>query len=471
MGEAGKAGKNAAEMSESGDEGESAKIIGSREEIKGTRRASYERQWSIKWPADTFDEVATFDNLSIFHVPNKLRKVDDNAYSPRIISIGPYHRKKGNHELVTMIEHKGRYMRYFFDQIKDPQESLQVPLEFHFPVYNLDTTVRRSYAGGARDHDAESLEHMVSFDGIFILELFLRYDQYCKKVPLIDQSDAIFNNGWMIPALRRDLALLENQIPFFVLQELYDVVKPRIVNYKPPHSITCLALNFFEPMKEKEMIKDEPEGTEYKHLLDLLHKLYHPASCLLKNEPRSNFENWGFDFCACDLLEAGVVFLCNSDHSYNITFTKGVMRIPQVYIDDRTTSLLRNLIAYEQCSLSSKQHITSYAILMKSLIRSPHDVTLLREQGIMNQNWIKDEEYLTYFNGILDEVVVKDFCFGKLCKQVNAYASKYWFRRRVRCLYNTYFSTAWSMISFVAAVCLFVLTIAQTYFAMHQAHQ
>ncbi|KAF2383804.1 hypothetical protein BSN84_16945, partial [Acinetobacter baylyi] len=67
---------------------------------------------------------------------------------------------------------------------------------------------------------------------------------------------------------------------------------------------------------------------------------------------------------------------------------------------------------------------------------------------------------------ILDEVVVKDFSFGKLCKQVNAYASKYWFRRRVRCLYNTYFSTAWSMISFVAAVCLFVLTIAQTYFAM-----
>lgn len=34
MGEAGKAGKYAAEMSESGDEGESAKIIGSREEIK-----------------------------------------------------------------------------------------------------------------------------------------------------------------------------------------------------------------------------------------------------------------------------------------------------------------------------------------------------------------------------------------------------------------------------------------------------
>ncbi|PRQ42907.1 hypothetical protein RchiOBHm_Chr3g0462731 [Rosa chinensis] len=106
---------------------------------------------------------------------------------------------------------------------------------------------------------------------------------------------------------------------------------------------------------------------------------------------------------------------------------------------------------------------------MKSLIRSPRDVKLLKKKGIISQYWIDDQEYSTYFRSLLDEVFPTDFYFGSLCCQVDAYANKFWFRRKMSALYHTYFSTAWSMTSFIAAICLFILTVLQTYFTINPA--
>lgn len=74
----------------------------------------------------------------------------------------------------------------------------------------------------------------------------------------------------IIPALRQDLALLENQIPFFVLQKLYHIIMPYVVHhYTPPNSVTRLALQFFQPMNHKALARDTEDCN---HLLDLLHK-------------------------------------------------------------------------------------------------------------------------------------------------------------------------------------------------------
>ncbi|BBH06256.1 Plant protein of unknown function D [Prunus dulcis] len=258
---------------------------------------------------------------------------------------------------------------------------------------------------------------------------------------------------------------------------LRSAIKPHLkANGKQaPNSLTSLALHFFEPaaMKnQKAIIKgvdDPPGGTEgYKHLLDLLHKFYlpsQPKSTNNKQHPAGagdssiinitnidipgsgSYNNWGFNYCASQLLESGIEIERQSSekHLLNITFSKGVIRIPSLFIDDNI-SLLRNLIAYEQYSISSN-HITSYPILLKSLIRSSKDIKILRQRRIINSNWIDDEVYLAQCHSILDEVVVKDFCFADLCNQVNAYARKFWFRRRLKSLYRTYFSTAWSLIS------------------------
>ncbi|XP_021823800.1 UPF0481 protein At3g47200-like [Prunus avium] len=448
-----------------------------------------------------YDKVEKASGASnIFIVPNKLRKVKEDAYSPRLVSIGIYHRDKL--ELAAMQEHKDRYGRFFEKRLNESATScssfkhLSCDSFAKFFRYGLPKTILRSYVGSNRDYIMELQEVR---DGFFIMELFLRYYQhYNLNMMLEEQSDdPIFNTIWIIPALRQDLALVENQIPFFILQTLFEAIKPHLkANVKPaPNSLTSLALHFFEPaaMKNRKAIvkgvDDPPGGTEgYKHLLDLLHKFYlpiQPKSTNNKQHPAvagdssiinitnidipgsGSYNNWGFDFCASQLLESGIEIERQSseNHLLNVTFSEGVMRIPSLFIDDNI-SLLRNLIAYEQCTISSN-HITSYPILLKSLIRSSKDIKILRQRRIINSSWIDDEVYLAQCHSILDEVVVKDFYFADLCNQVNAYARKFWFRRRLKSLYRTYFSTAWSFISFIAALCLFVLTVIQTYYAIH----
>ncbi|CAB4315134.1 unnamed protein product [Prunus armeniaca] len=484
--------------------------------------ATDKNEWKREITKKLHQKVARgSENLSIYKVPKNLRKVKDEAYNSRVVSIGPFH--LGNHALVAMRHHKWHYMQYFFARIEDHQQSLQCLEVCTNAIYDLDEKVRGCYSEKIDHIDKNALAEIMLLDGCFILELFLRYDQHLN-MKLEDESDPIFNSAWMIAALRHDLILLENQIPFLILKSLYDAMKSHLKG--TPNSVTSLALKFFE-MNQKST-KEEPD-TKNHHLLHLLHKFYLPnldstttdhqlkrsvteirpghmsisvsmeltshiqyvsAINLTSGIPRpeqaaaTNIKTWGFNFSASNLLRAGIEFEkgLSEDHLLNITFVKGIIRIPPVDIHLTSDSLFRNLIAFEQCSLRSTHHITSYLILMKSLISSTRDIKLLRERGIinlLNHNSVGDQEYFTEFKTILDMVVVKDFCFGKLCDQVNAYC-KSWlplrkhkistrvrFRRHINFLYRTYFSSPWSIISFVAAVALFVLTVIQTYYSIH----
>lgn len=57
--------------------------------------------------------------ICIYRVPHKLRQVEENAYHPRVVSIGPFHRDTQN--LEAMIQYKWSYMVSFFQQSKDSE--------------------------------------------------------------------------------------------------------------------------------------------------------------------------------------------------------------------------------------------------------------------------------------------------------------------------------------------------------------
>lgn len=467
-------------------------------------------------------DQADSKDLCIYKVPNKLRKVKEDAYNPRAVSIGPFHRK--NPDLVAgMREHKWRYMLSFLQQTEDPKDSRKCLEECTNAIYDKDGEVRRCYAEKIKQDKDELMEIML-LDGCFILELFLRYidQEYLKHKQLEDGADPIVKSAWMIAALRHDLALLENQIPFFILEKLYDIIKARLridIKSRAPNSVAILALKFFQPLSLKPIQEDQLGGTEFKHLLDLLHKFYffpskaddvrvnmesvsenghrsavpQTCSCLLfskfkftieKQKPKS-INKWGFNHCASELMESGIEFQTNQQtedhHLLNIRFTtNGVIKIPQLSIHQTTSSLFRNLIAYEQCSLGSTHNVTSYAFLMMSLISSSHDSKLLQKKGIIQHKRIGDKEYLVQFQSILEEVFGRDdFCFGPLCDSVTEYC-KSWcnlrklqvflrvrFLRDIKLLYSTYFSSTWSFISFLAAVALLILTSLQTYYTIN----
>lgn len=329
------------------------------------------------------------------------------------------------------------------------------------------------------------------------------YDQQLNS-NLSDTSDPIFNNVWMIPALRHDLLLLENQIPFCVLQCLYDALNRYLSGTEPPRtrSVAALALKFFHRLSKKAISDQEP-SRECNHLLDLLYKFYFlPAadnlndstarqstvdhltvtlnttdltgeernhshsttqttesnSIPLRRRRRGNsmyairdIKAWGIKYGASDLLTGGMRFIKGSteDQLLDIIFSNEEIKIPPLLIDHETTdSLFRNLIALEQeqCSLRRQNPVTSYVILMSSLIRSASDILPLwdkeiiikhkRDEGqklvwengiIIKDDGIEGYEFWTDLKGMLDQVVVKEFNFKDLCDRVNAVTDGWFF--------------------------------------------
>ena len=406
-------------------------------------------------------------NLSIYKVPNKLRNVNDEAYSPRIVSIGPFH--QGKRDLVAMEEHKWRYMLALVHRTSNAEKSLD---ECGQAIIDLEEQARGCYAENITFNKNE-LAEILLVDGCFILELFLRR----SLGKIVDKSDPIFNNAWMIPALQHDLALLENQIPFLVLQKLFELIVLPFVPITPPRSFTALALSFFHADfidSNETMIRGKSIQSR-RHLLDLLHKFYLPTSPLANPKGK---DNWGFRHCATKLVEAGIQFQKSSGRLLDVRYSNGVITIPPLSVHTTTESLLRNLIALEQCSFGSNHHITSYAFLINGLIRSSADIELLERRGIIINNLGRGKEVLPIINNIIKEVVLKDFCFSKLCEEVNAYRKSWWrwqrhkafwkvrWSRYVAALRQDYFSNPWRIISFVAAVLLLLLTGLQTFYSV-----
>ncbi|XP_038680193.1 UPF0481 protein At3g47200-like [Tripterygium wilfordii] len=102
----------------------------------------------------------------IYRVPKNMIDVEPKAYTPNIISIGPYHH--GSQYLRKMEELKWR----FFHRLFDPSNLNGLKLE---PVIDameeLETETRRCYADAASQLGNQNFVLMMLIDGCFVVEL------------------------------------------------------------------------------------------------------------------------------------------------------------------------------------------------------------------------------------------------------------------------------------------------------------
>ena len=61
-------------------------------------------------------EIEPSEQCRIYKVPNPLRKENEEAYTPQVVSIGPFHHK--NEKLKAMEKHKERYFRSFCNGVR-----------------------------------------------------------------------------------------------------------------------------------------------------------------------------------------------------------------------------------------------------------------------------------------------------------------------------------------------------------------
>ncbi|KAF8364770.1 hypothetical protein HHK36_033256 [Tetracentron sinense] len=394
--------------------------------------------------------VSTLSSRYFIHkVPKKLHNLNDAAYTPQVISIGPFHH--GQESLQIMQEHKWRYMDALIDLY--PQIDLEGCVK---ALRGLEERARQCYAEPIKLGSDEFVEMML-LDGFFILLLFLQ--EYYIDL-LEDTIDPVYDTTWMFSAIMRDMILLENQIPFFVLEQLF--LLSVVPNQDDPcPSLLELTLVFFKYLLKIDEIPETISTSQVQHLLDFIRSCLLPSSItVLPDGDRS----CDVTRSATELHEAGVKFrMGESNCLLDISFRNGVLEIPSLKIEDWTESIFRNLIALEQCQKLPNSGITSYASLLDSLINTPKDVSLLIHYGII-ENWLGDDEEVSHlFNNLVKEVILETekFYFSSLCEELNAHC-KMRRHRWMASLRHDYFNTPWAIISFNAAVALLILTFIQT---------
>ncbi|XP_062004983.1 UPF0481 protein At3g47200-like [Rosa rugosa] len=388
----------------------------------------------------------------IYKVPGRLCKGYEDFYTPRVVSIGPYHYCNGG-SLEGMQAYKFRYLEAFFSRTN----------------LNLDHClgVVRELEGKARSYYVEPVKLnsdefvlMLLVDGTFLLELMLRH---CNA-EFVDDCDRIYGKTREIQDVYRDLLLIENQIPFFVLEALYkelDRTHRRLHLHLP---LVELTRGFFMKYLGKfDEFLHYPIDSEVQHFVDFIRWYYLPK-CESKSDSKSD-NGIIVDVPSVTAMdEAGVKFEEGTKLNalLDMEFTYGSLQIRHFVVDDWTETLFRNLIAFEQCHDHKVKYITQFMFLMGCMIRTPKDADLLVNREIISSRLGNSEDISTIFNNICKGVSLgSPFYYFTLCNNLKAYCRRPWHRWKAT-LKRDYFNTPWKLVSTIAAFVLLVLTVIQT---------
>ncbi|XP_022722256.1 UPF0481 protein At3g47200-like [Durio zibethinus] len=388
----------------------------------------------------------------ICKVPDYLRKIDENAYEPQRLAIGPYHR--GKLHLEAMEEHKFRYLQKLLEE----REEINDVSKYVKAMKELEPRARNCYTDPV-NLESDDFIKMMLLDGCFIVQLI----RMCFGMSSSVDNDPIFKVTGLVYSLFRDLLLVENQIPFFVVVKLLGMIG--ISNNEDFTRMISGFLEFMFPDFSFSTDGVKPID-EIRHLLDLIHEYWRPSP--FENKSPRNMEKLDFrrTRCATELQEAGIRFKkVEGESLLDIKYEKGTLKIPSLVIDDFTNYLLRNLIALEQLfPCSDINHVTDYAIFMNCLINSAKDVEILARCEIVDNCLGNDEAAATMFNRLTDSLFYSSFYYHEVSYKVNEYC-----RRRlnkwIANLNHNYFNSPWAFISVLAAAVILLLTLMQTIFS------
>ncbi|GKV41400.1 hypothetical protein SLEP1_g48942 [Rubroshorea leprosula] len=389
----------------------------------------------------------------IFRIPSILRRHNKEAYIPNAFSIGPFHH--GEKDLEDKEKIKFDYLQGLLYRTRDPETTLMKCIG---EITNYEAKARECYAEEICLSKRAFIEMLV-LDGCFIVELFKKDAGVVQK----GENDPIFSISCMLQFLYHDLILLENQIPWFVLELLFSLTSGPCET----KSLLQLALDFFDNIfsSEKSPIQlDLFANQEIQHILDLLRS----SLVLPLGEQQGQEESsvsWQPIPSATTIKESGINFRkVRSLSILDVKFRRGTLEMPSILIQETVEPAFRNLISYEQCYPNCSPRVTCYAILLDNLINNEEDMEELSKSGILI-NWLNPHDTTQFFKMLYHDAFLKEFHYRRLCWEVNEYQQKLWPKWRAFYTRN-YFAQPWAIVSQIVAAILLVLAFLQTIYSM-----
>ncbi|CAA0835104.1 Unknown protein [Striga hermonthica] len=204
----------------------------------------------------------SLNSPTIFRVDHDTRHGSEKLYDPIVVSIGPFH-----HQTAHLQKMQLQKLAYLKCLLKRRGESTVD--KYVAAVRSLEEKARNSYSEPIELNTDEFVTILV-LDGLFVVEL-LRKDHIRR---LREKNDPIFRLEHILVMVQRDLMLVENQVPFFVLHRLFTMTRS---NDDPCDNIFHLVHNFttsISPWPKASKFFSTPE--EYNgddHLLGLVYQI------------------------------------------------------------------------------------------------------------------------------------------------------------------------------------------------------
>ncbi|KAB2096299.1 hypothetical protein ES319_A01G099700v1 [Gossypium barbadense] len=340
---------------------------------------------------------------------------------PQLASIGPYHYTNRNLPLDKykysfldrFISRTGKDLRFYVQQM--------MSLEWHSRIcYSHDFSM-----------SSPQFVEMMLLDGCFIMEVLHHFG-------VSEQQPWVFPvEPWQLPILVQDLLILDNQIPFFVLEMLFESLESQ--EGTPTLSLCTMALKFFDlafPLSMDIACPLKPH-----HLLDLLLHSIRPSnpsqmvapnfvySFLKKINTRNQADTMRDQLeqqppfyltkNVMELQASGIQLRSTTAARFtNINFNNGGLEIPSVTINDIFIAILNNCVALEHCSETSSKDFTAYVSFMSKLIRHPSDAELLCSNGIISRFSHNDQKLVQSFHMLWINILDLDVQHSYLSKRL-----------------------------------------------------
>ncbi|KAL6902254.1 hypothetical protein ACP4OV_005130 [Aristida adscensionis] len=379
------------------------------------------------------------DPYTILRLPAAVRERHRDLYEPKVVSVGPYY--QGHAGLGAAQRHKWRLLRDFLSRAGRKKQLVAGGGGGGLGAYvraarEVEADARRCYAEGF-GMGADEFAEMLVLDGCFLLEFFLRKSE--------GQLAAPGGAKWAWHHMYHDVLLLENQIPFFVIERLHAVAFAGEDGADRDALLDIFCKAFAGDLPSSRTIRPPGDKTIH-HLLHLQYEcnVRNPAldsdnkarnviadpkdmasgsssSLAIWKQPAVPPPRSGDGASAAGkgrltsmippaskMEEAGVTFKRKATPRdvFDVSFRYSVLHMPAFVVDEGTEVLLANLVAFEQGGgraarqLEGGNLVTGFVALVGSLVNSRRDVEVLRRSGIMHC-MVADDDAVAYFNHVV----------------------------------------------------------------------
>ncbi|KAI8541443.1 hypothetical protein RHMOL_Rhmol08G0061100 [Rhododendron molle] len=392
----------------------------------------------------------------IYKVPAHLKNLNDKAYEPQMVSFGPYHYGKEHFMPMEKLKHT-----MLLDFLQEPGEPLESYVNALAPVVqdlkDFYDALDPSWHG---DNNTSRFLKLMVVDGCFMLYILGELGNLGRpSVPFLGDLETA--------GIKRDMLLLENQLPMLVLLKIDQVRNGGEPREESIQEIVLSSWGFGTqpPLMGKSL-----------HVLDLYRKVLiwdekyvsDTGSAGITSQFRS----------AIELTEAGI----RLEPSYLITQGRiafnsddGVLTLPRLEVDHATESTFLNLIAFDGLHVGDlRGEVTSFIFFMRQLIKSPRDVHVLISSGILYNGIGSDEAIVQLFDSLSKDSPIHNPYTSKMYfdvyVRIRNYCCKRQNRLRAYVVHAYHESTNWSplaYLSILAAILLFILSFLQTWYTLY----